>query len=450
MKKAAQGNGVDVMEMKKRVRVKEAPKFAGQKITIKGFVHELRAQSKVKFLLIRESSGLIQAVALPEMGEAFKEIEKIPKESVVSITGIVKPEKQAPGGFEIKIESYEILSEASRELPIQVVEKGGEEISPALRMEFRWLDLRKPKPALIFKVATTMEAAMREFWLERGYTQIHSPKLIGTPSEGGAEVFSLEYFGKKAYLAQSPQFYKQMAMASGFEKVFEIGPAFRADPSHTIRHAPEFTSIDMELSYVETLEELMQEEEQFLAHTISRIREKHWEEISKLFGVEVVVPKIPFPRIPLEEALKLLAEKGVHEEKDLSPEGERVLCEIVKEKFGHEFVFVTEYPITVRPFYHMRMKSAPEKTESFDLLWKSMEITTGSRREHRYSELKKQAIEKGLSLEPIADYLSFFAYGCPPHAGLGIGHARLLMLLMGLSSIRESTFVPRTPERLRP
>jgi len=438
------------MEMQKRVRVKEAPKFAGQKITIMGFVHELRAQKQVKFLLIRESTGIIQAVALAQMGEQFREIEKIPKESVVSITGIVKPEKQAPGGFELQIESYEVLSEANRELPIQVVEKGTEEISPALRMDYRWLDLRKPKPALIFKIATTMEAAMREFWLTRGYTQIYSPRLIGTPSEGGAEVFSFEYFGKKAYLAQSPQFHKQMAMASGFEKVFEIGPVFRADPSHTPRHSPEFISIEMELSYIESLEELMQEEEQLLTHMISKIREKHGEEIAKFFGIEIIIPKMPFPRIPLEEALKMIAEKGVHDEKDLSPEGERVLCEIVKEKFGHAFVFVTEYPISVRPFYHMRMKCSPKKTESFDLLWKGLEITTGSRREHRYEVLKSQAIEKGLSIEPISDYLSFFKYGCPPHAGLGIGHARLLMQMLELASIRESTFVPRTPERLTP
>ena len=442
--------GVDIMEIIKRTRVKEVPLFKGQKIKIEGFVHELRSQSKVKFLLIRESSGIIQTVALPEIGKLFSEIEKIPKESVVAIVGIVKEEKQAPGGFEIQIESFEVLSEASRELPIQVIEKGSEEISPTLRMDYRWIELRKPKQALIFKIATTMETSMREYWESKEYVQIHSPKLIGTPSEGGAEVFSLEYFGKKAYLAQSPQFYKQMAMACGFEKVFEIGPAFRSDPSHTTRHAPEFTSIDMEISYVHSLEEIIQEEEQLLTHVLSKIKEKHGEEIKKHFKTEVIVPKTPFPRIPMSEASKLLKEKGITEEKDLSPEGERILYEIVKEKFGHEFVFVTEYPISVRPFYHMRIKEKPEITESFDLIWKGLEITTGSLREHRYEILKRQAIEKGISLEPIFDYLSFFKYGCPPHAGLGIGHARLLMQLLGLKSIRESTFVPRTPERLTP
>ncbi len=441
---------MEVEEKMKRVLVKEISKYAGQRICIQGFLHDLRAQSKVKFLLIRESSGIIQAVALPEAGQVFLEIEKIPKESVVSIIGLVKPEKQAPGGFEIQIESYEVLSKASKELPIQVVEKGSEEVSPHLRLEYRWIDLRKTKQALIFKIATIMEAAMREYWLSHGYTQIHSPKIIATPSEGGAEIFSFEYFGKKAYLAQSPQFYKQMAIASGFEKVFEIGPAFRADPSHTPRHTTEFTSIDMELAYIKTLEELMHEEEELIAHTLWRIKEKHGEEIKKHFGVGVVVPKTPFPRIPMSEAIKLLKERGVVEEKDLSPEGERVLGEIVKEKFGHEFVFVTEYPISVRPFYHMRKKEQPEITESFDLIWKGMEITTGSKREHRYEVLKAQAIEKGLSLEPIKDYLSFFNYGCPPHSGLGMGHARFLMQLLELKSIREATLVPRTPERITP
>jgi len=181
-------------QLKKRVLVKEIPRHAGEKVCVKGFLHEIRAQSKVKFILLRELSGIIQAVALPELGELFKTIEKIPKESVLSITGIVKPQKQAPGGFEIQIESCTVLSEAHKELPIQVVEKGEEELSPQLQFEYRWIYLRKPKQALIFKIATTMESAMREYWLTHGYTQIHSPKIIGTPSEGGAEVFSFEYF----------------------------------------------------------------------------------------------------------------------------------------------------------------------------------------------------------------------------------------------------------------
>ncbi|MFA6064214.1 MAG: aspartate--tRNA(Asn) ligase [archaeon] len=435
-----------------RVMIKEVAKHIGEKILLKGFIQEIRDQSKVKFVILRDISGIVQCVALPEEKEIFSTIGKIPKESVIELVGIIKAEKQAPSGCELKIESCKILSEADKELPIQVIEKGTEETTLPLRLDYRWIDLRKPKSALIFKIWTTMEAAMREYWLSHGFIQIHSPKLVAGATESGAELFSLDYFGKKASLAQSPQFYKQMAMSAGLEKVFEIGPVFRANPSHTTRHDTEFTSVDVEISFVESEETVMQLEEEWLAHVLTRVKEKHGEEIKKIFGEEVVVPTLPFPRITMEEAHKVLKKEFDYKIKDsdLDPEGERLLFEYVKKKFKHEFVFVKEYPVSVRPFYHMRKEGEPTITKSFDLLWKGLEITTGAQREHHYEQLKKQAVEKKVPAEGIKEYLEFFRYGCPPHGGYGLSPSRMLMLLLGLKNVREVTFLPRDTERLNP
>ena len=262
------------------------------------------------------------------------------------------------------------------------------------------------------------------------------------------KLFSLDYFGKKASLAQSPQFYKQMAMAAGFEKVFEIGPVFRANKSHTVRHDTEFTSIDIEVSYIKSHEDIMKIEEEWLAHILTRIQEKYGSQIKEVFGVDLVVPTLPFPRITMAEALSLLKEKYHHScVGDLDPEGERILCEHFKKLKGHEFIFVKDWPLDVRPFYHMREKGL---SKSYDLLWKGMEITTGAQREHRYEILKKQAKEKHVPLEGIKTYLEFFKYGCPPHGGYGLSPSRVLMLMLGIKNVREVTFLPRDTERLTP
>jgi aspartyl/asparaginyl-tRNA synthetase len=338
-------------------------------------------------------------------------------------------------------------------LPIDISGNTATEVDK--RLDWRFLDLRRPENNLIFQVQTTVEQAMREFWLAEGFVEIHSPKLTGSPSEGGAELFSLDYFGTPAYLTQSPQFYKQMAMAAGLDRVFEIGPVFRADPSFTSRHATEFTGVDMEMSWIASEADLMDMEERWLQHTLAAVKEKYGEQIKTVFGVEVVVPSLPFPRITMEEAQAILKKLG-HvppsdtKKGDLDPQGEKLLCEHVLREHGHEFVFVTEYPIDVRPFYHMRAADNPKITKSFDLLWKWMEITTGAQREHRYDILLKQAEEKGVGLEPIRFYLDFFKYGCPPHGGFGFGLARLLTILLNLPGIRDAVFLHRSPNRLVP
>ena len=431
----------------KRTKINELKEKVGKKVLIKGFIHEIRNQSKVKFVLLRDNSGIIQTVTTPDKKEVFENIAKIPQESVISIEGIVKSEKQAPSGIEIQVEKYETLSKADADLPIPVVEKGEPPALP-IRLDYRWIDLRKPRNLLIFKIWTDMEAAMREYWLSHGFIQIHSPKFVAGATESGAELFNVEYFGKKASLAQSPQFYKQMAMASGFERVFEIGPVFRANKSHTVRHDTEFTSVDIEVSYIDSHEDIMKIEEEWMTHILKRIKEKYGKEIKDVFGVEIVIPKMPFPRITMADAIALLKKEYKHScVGDLDPEGERLLCEHFQKIDGSEFIFVKDWPIDVRPFYHMRENGL---SKSYDLLWKGMEITTGAQREHRHDILKKQAKEKKVPLEGIKTYLEFFKYGCPPHGGYGLSPTRVLMLMLGIKNVREVTFLPRDTERLNP
>jgi len=275
---------------------------------------------------------------------------------------------------------------------------------------------------------------------------------MASASESNAELFKMDYFETTAYLAQSPQFFKQMAMMSGLGKIFEIGPVFRADPSFTSRHATEFISVDMEISHISSHEDVMAVQEQLLHRALQAVKDKHGEEIKALFDIEVQVPSIPFPRIPLLEAIDIIKERGhvVERGGDLDPEGERQIAAHVAEKFGHEFVFVTDYPATVRPFYHMRHADNPELTNSYDLIWRGTEITTGAQREHRLETLIEQAKQKGLEPEGLDFYLDFFKFGAPTHGGFGMGLARVLMLLLHQPNIREVSFLFRGPNRLQP
>jgi aspartyl-tRNA synthetase len=241
-----------------------------------------------------------------------------------------------------------------------------------------------------------------------------------------------------------------MAMAAGFERVFEIGPVFRANPSFTSRHDTEFTSVDVEIAWIESHEDVMRLEEEWLAFVVGEVAARFVERIREAFGVEVRVPAVPFPRVTLAEAHALLGGTGVREDGDLEPEGERRLCEIVRARHGHDLVFVTGYPAALRPFYHMRSEADPAHAKGFDLLWNGVEVTSGAQREHRPERLLAQIRERGLDEGPLAEYVNFFRYGCPPHGGFGFGLSRMLMVLLGRPNVREVTFLPRGPGRLRP
>lgn len=435
-----------------RVHIKGLSAHIGKEVTISGWVHAVRKQGSLVFILMRDITGLLQVVVTKESEKALDIAKELHLESVISVTGLVKEEKQAPDGYEMLAKEIEVLTVAEPELPIQVVEKSSSEAEQQIRLDWRFIDLRKPERALIFKVWTALEQAFMTYCFSNGYINVHTPKLMSSASESGSEVFEVKYFERKAYLAQSPQFYKQMAMMAGFEKIFEVGPVFRAEPSFTTRHATEFTGYDIEISYIKSHYDVMAEEEKFIYEMIKLAHEKYAEDVEKLLGVKMVIPSLPFPKVTMAEAKEILGKMGIPSEKpgDLSPEEERKLSEYILKEHGHEFVFVTDYPITVRPFYHMRHEDDQTLTKSFDLLYKGIEITTGAQREHRYDILVKQAKEKGMDVPSLQYYLDFFKYGAPPHGGLGMGPSRLLMRLLELESVRDAMYLYRGVKRISP
>lgn len=438
------------MDSNARTLISDLKSHIGQTVRLRGWAHAIRDQKRVQFLVLRDETSMAQLVLSKDdpPSELNELISSLAPESAVSALGLVVADERVKlGGLEIQLQQLAVDSPAEPELPVTA------ESSLDKRIDWRYIDLRRPDRRLIFDVQTTVEHAMRQYWREQGFVEIHTPKLMGSASESGAELFKVDYFDRTAYLAQSPQFYKQMAIAGGFGKVFEIGPVFRANPSFTSRHDTEFTSVDVEIAWIDSHEDIMAFEERWLAHVFAIVCQQHGEQIEQVFGTQLTVPSVPFPRIPLARAKELLADNGHQpppDGHDLDPPSERALSAIVAREEGSEFVFVTDYPIEVRPFYHMRHEDRPNLTKSFDLLWRGIEITTGAQREHRHAQLLAQAHHKNVDTGPIQYYLDFFRYGAPPHGGFGFGLTRLLMQMLGQDNVREVTFLYRGPNRLEP
>ena len=416
------------------------------KVEFQGFIENLRDKKNMQFVVIRDLSGKIQITVIksekPEIAEIFSHATL---ESTVKVVGTaIANEYVKLGGIEVIPDTVEITSRAEA-MPIS------DDSSIDQRMDYRWIDLRQEKNQLMFQVQTLITQSMREYLLNHDFMEIHTPKLIGSASESGSEVFEVKYFNRKAYLAQSPQFYKQMAMASGFERVFEVAPCFRAEKSHTKKHATEFTSFDVEFSYIESFQDVMNLEAEMLTYALQQTKDKYGDKIQELFGVEINVPKLPFPQMKLKDIYDELKKRynftvPEEEKTDLTTEAERLCERLAKDKFDHEYLFVTDYPPDKRAFYHMRKNGI---LQGYDLIWKGIEITSGAQREHRYEEIKKNAEEKGLG-EDVKYYLEFFKYGIPPHGGFAIGIDRLTMLLLNVPTIKDSMFLFRGPDRLTP
>ena len=438
----------------KSISINKLNEHFDEEVVISGFVDNIRNLQWVQFVIIRDDTSKVQ-VTIEKSEEKNKEmvelIENLPLESTVKITGkVVESPKVKLNGMEIIPESIEITSKSEEEIPFNF--KDLNNVNLDTRLDYRFIDLRNDKNMLIFKIQSDITKYMRQFLYEKDFTEIHTPKLIGAASESGSEVFEVKYFDDKAYLAQSPQFYKQMAMASGFNKIFEVAPVFRAENSNTSRHATEFTSFDVEMSYIDSFEDVMDLEAELIAYTFDKISKKYKEKIKEVFDMDIVVPKLPFPRLSLSDIYKELEERYNYkvddsEKTDLTTEAERLCYKLSKDKFNHEFLFVTDYPADKRAFYHMRDKNG--LLLGYDLIWRGVEITSGAQREHRYEEIEKNATEKGLK-DDVKFYLEFFKYGCPPHGGFGIGLDRLTMLLLGIPSVKESQFLFRGPNRLNP
>lgn len=442
-----------------RTYIKDVKNNLGQTVTIKGFVDSIRDTKYVVFMTIKDITGTVQATVEKETNaELAASLEGLTNDSVVTITGkAVENEYVKLHGYEIIPDEVIIESVADalpinrKEIPATKKKKAVERSSIDQRIDYRWIDLRTDENQMMFKVQTVMVNAMRKFLLEKNFIEIHTPKLIGTASESGSDVFEVKYFDRNAYLAQSPQFYKQMAMASGFERIFEVGPVFRAEKSYTSKHTTEFTGFDLEFSYIDSFRDVMKMEEELMTYMLKEVKEAYGEEIKEMFGLEVIVPETPFPVIKLADLYDELEKEFGYtvddsEKGDLTTEAERLSYDWVKKKYNHEFLFITDYDAEKRAFYHMRDENGVP--QGYDLIWRGVEITTGAQREHRYDILSKQAAEKGLE-EDVKFYLEFFKYGCPPHGGFGIGVDRLTMLMLGMH-IKDSMFIFRGPNRLNP
>ena len=436
------------------IKINELNKHFDEEVVISGFVDEIRNLKWVQFVVLRDETGKVQ-ITIEKSEEANKElveiIDNLTVESTLKVTGkVMDSPKVKLNGMEVIPSKIEVTSVNQGELPFNY--KDISTVNLDTRLDYRYIDLRSEKNILMFQIQSTLVRYMREYLYINGFTEIHSPKLLGAASESGSEVFEVKYFDKKAYLAQSPQFYKQMALAAGFGKVFEVAPCFRAENSNTSRHATEFTSFDLEMAYINDFNDVMDLEAEMLAYAFEKTNEVYGEKIKEVFETELVVPKTPFPKMRLADIYQELEERYGYkiddsEKNDLTTEAERLCYKLSMDKFNSEFLFVIDFPAEKRAFYHMRDENGI--LQGYDLIWRGVEITTGAQREHRYEHICKNAKEKGLN-EDVKFYLDFFKHGCPPHGGFAIGVDRLTMLLLGIPSVKETQFLFRGPNRLNP
>jgi len=424
----------------------------GKRVIVMGWARAIRGGEKIAFIQLADRDGNVQITAKPDTvaPEVMQKLLALNREDVLAVSGTVKAAKEAPGGFEIIPKEVRVLGRAEPSLPIEVVtKKAPAEFST--RLDSRFIDLRKPEVAAIFKVKDAVTTAVRNYLEGNGFIEIHTPKIISEASEGGSEVFKVKYFDREAYLAQSPQFYKQMMMATGFDRVYEIAPAFRAEKSHTTRHVTEILMLDMEMAFINSMEDVLKTMEGMMTSVCEFVNANEAPAL-KALGRTVRIPKVPFPRITMEEARKLLVAKGLKygPDDELDDKGEKAIGEIALEKYGSEFVFVTEFPWAGAKFYHMRSSSNPKVALRADLLYHGVEIATIPQREHRYDVLLKQVKDQGVTPEKIKFYLDAFRFGMPPHGGCGVGIERIVQKMLGLPNVQEAILFPRTEERLTP
>ena len=416
-----------------------------KEVVVAGWTQDVRKLGKVAFIQLRDRDGIIQVTALKKelKPELFKKLTEIPRESVISVKGAVKENKEAKAGFEIIPENVEIISVAKTPLPIGVVDKVSTEIET--RFDHRFMDLRKPEVQSIFKIRHTMLRAVREEFLSNDFIEIHTPKIVATATEGGTNLFRIQYFEEKAFLNQSPQLYKQMMMATGLDRVFEIGPAFRAEEHDTVRHLNEFTSIDMEMAFADE-NNVMKILERSIKKIILMVNEENKKELDTL-NMKIQIPEIPFRRIEYSECVELIKSKnvGVADGEDFSMEATKALAEELK-----GFYFITSWPTSTKPFYVQPFENNPELCRAFDLMYDEKEIASGAQRVHDINLLKERMKEQGLNPENFRYYLESFEYGMPPHAGWGLGVERILTILTDAKNIRECVLFPRDRRRLVP
>ncbi|MGI5962800.1 MAG: aspartate--tRNA(Asn) ligase [Lawsonibacter sp.] len=419
-------------------------KLDGETVTLHGAVHALRELGGIAFVTLRLRDGAVQCVCPPE-----RVPEELMEECAVSLTGLVREEKRAPGGREIAVEKLEILSRPTQAMPVPLA-KRKLNLNLDTELSLRPVVLRNLRERSVFKIQEGLSRAFREYLTTQGFTEIHTPKIVHAGAEGGSNIFRLDYFGKKAFLAQSPQFYKQ-TMVGVFERVFEVAPVFRAEKHATQRHLNEYTSLDFEMGYIHSFRDVMEMETGFLRYAMDLLRREYAGDLERL-GVEL--PEVDrIPAVPFEQAKRLASEKygrPIRDPFDLEPEEEANIGRYFQEEYGADFVFVTHYPSKKRPFYAMDDPEDPRYTLSFDLLFRGMEVTTGGQRIHDYQTQVDKMQERGMDVEEFSSYLMIHKHGMPPHGGLGIGLERLTARLCGLDNVRSACLFPRDRSRLEP
>lgn len=425
----------------------------GKVVTLEGWVDTYRETGKISFILLRDRTGLTQIFVNKDLTTSHKHALK--PESVVRVQGKVnkRPANQVradagTGEIELEAQIITLLSESEQPLPIELTADTTTAIDK--RLDYRFLDTRREKIQNIFLVRSKIFAKTVEFFEKNGFVSIQTPKLTASGVESGAEEFKLPYFGKTASLAQSPQIYKQMFVVGGLEKVYMIEPIFRAEKSHTTRHLTEYTGIDIEMGFIESMDDVMNVLQAYFTFLLTQVNAESTRELKQL-GITITIPT-EIPKLSIHEARKILATKGkiIPEDDDLDAEGERMIGEYVRETYHCDFVFMLDYPWKKRPFYHMRPENDKTTTKSFDLLYKGVEIGTGAQREHRLPVLMAQAAEKGIDLNVMTFYRDIFRFGCPPHGGVGLGLDRIVKQMLNLDNVKEAILLPRDPERLTP
>ena len=432
---------------------RELPSLVGQEVRVAGHLQDYRALGGVSFALVRDRAGLFQLTL--KKGQSpetlFELFQNLPRESVVRAQGTVVANPRAKVGAEVSPTAVEVLSRSAVPLPLGVSDKVGADLDT--RLNHRVLDLRKPENQVIAELRGTMLWALRESFGELGFTEVETPKILRQGAEGGATMFKVDYYGSPAYLAQSPQLYKQMLMATELERVFEIAPAFRAEPSDTNRHMTEFTSIDAEMAYIDGPEELWDTVEELIAGTFRRTRERLLARGSP-FAEKIPEVERPFPRVTHREGSELLGRKpGTPAiDAEIGSEEERALGDLVQKKYGNDFYLLTEFPTSLKAgtFYAMRQDAHPELTHYFDLEFRGLELMSGGQREHRVDRLEANMQAAGVDAKNFAGYLEAFRYGMPPHGGFALGLDRIVQRLAGLNNIREARLFPRDRFRLEP
>ncbi|WP_338660957.1 aspartate--tRNA(Asn) ligase [Paraclostridium sordellii] len=427
-----------------RIMINKLNEYINKSVNIKGWIHRVRKLKSITFLILRDRTGLVQCVLENNLIDA----NSLKLESVVSIDGEVRESKNNLNPFEISVESINIINSCKEELPIEI-NQNNLEVNLDTMLNNRVLSLRHEKINSIFKIQNLIVEGFKEFLRKEDFTEIFTPKLVAQGAEGGSDVFEVKYFENKAYLAQSSQFYKQMMVGAGFERVFEVGHVYRAEQHDTNRHLNEYISMDLEMGFIENEEELMDLEENLLKYILNKVA-KEGEKYLKLTNANI--PKIngKIPRMKLSEAINILEKnynkKGL--DGDLDPEGEKLICKYAKENLGCEFIFLTHYPRKKRPMY--TMPCGEHETHSFDLLFRGIEITTGGQRIHDYDMLIKNMEYKNLNPNNYESYTETFKYGMPAHGGLAIGLERITAKLLDLENVREATLITRDRHRLLP